>query len=62
MKEYEIEYTVFYEINKEVFNFYVMAENEIEARSKFVDLRGKRPKIISIKEIYNPKEMYNSTL
>lgn len=31
MKQYKIEYTVYYEINKNIFEFYVMAENKIEA-------------------------------
>lgn len=47
MKEYKIEYTIF--DNK--LEFYVMAENEKEAEKKFIDLRGKQPKIINIEEV-----------
>lgn len=47
MKEYKIEY----EIYKNPFEFYVMAENKIEAVKKFKDLRGNQPKIINIEEV-----------
>ena len=47
MKEYKIEY----EIYKNLFEFYVVAENEIEAEKKFRDLRGNQPKITNIEEV-----------
>ena len=47
MKEYKIEY----EIYKNLFEFYVMAENKTKAVKKFIDLRGKQPKIIKIEEV-----------
>ena len=47
MKEYKIEYTIF--DNK--LEFYVMAENKKEAEKKFIDLRGKQPKITNIEKV-----------
>lgn len=47
MKEYKIEY----EIYKNLFEFYVMTENKIEAEKKFRDLRGNQPKIVNIEEV-----------
>ena len=47
MSEYKIEYAIF----DNMFEFYVMAKNEKEAEKKFIDLRGKQPKIINIEEV-----------